>query len=274
MVVALVLVSAFLHALWNALLRRERDKDRALVVAVAVAAALSAAVTGASALASDAPVLPTAGALAWSLISGVAELGYFYSLSRALDRGPLGSVYTVSRGGAILVAWPLSVALYGEPLAARSVAGSALVLVGVACAGGGLALPRAALAWSIACAVAIAGYHLTYKAALAAGGSPQAVFAISLGLATLINIVRLGDAGRRAAIGLASWRIALIGAILAASFLLLLDALTSGGTAVVLTTRNTSVLFALGLAALIGERPRPAQVAGAILVGAGALMMA
>ncbi len=39
--VALVLVSAFLHALWNALLRLERDKDRALVGAIAVATLLA-----------------------------------------------------------------------------------------------------------------------------------------------------------------------------------------------------------------------------------------
>src|SRR5438876_2254474 len=45
-IVALVLLSAFLHALWNALLRLERDKDRGLVAAVAVAMCIAIAVAG------------------------------------------------------------------------------------------------------------------------------------------------------------------------------------------------------------------------------------
>jgi drug/metabolite transporter (DMT)-like permease len=47
-----------------------------------------------------------------------------------------------------------------------------------------------------------------------------------------------------------------------------------GGVGFVLTLRNTSVLFATGLAAAIGEHPRRAQVAGAVLVAAGAILMA
>ena len=40
-------MSAFLHALWNALLRLEREKDRALVAAIAVATAFAAVIAGA-----------------------------------------------------------------------------------------------------------------------------------------------------------------------------------------------------------------------------------
>ena len=46
MIVALVVFSAFLHALWNALLRVEPDKDRALVAAVGVATVVAAIVAG------------------------------------------------------------------------------------------------------------------------------------------------------------------------------------------------------------------------------------
>ena len=45
-IIALVLLSAFLYALWNALLRLEDDKDRALMAAVVVATLFAAAVAG------------------------------------------------------------------------------------------------------------------------------------------------------------------------------------------------------------------------------------
>jgi len=44
LIVVLVLLSAFLHAAWNALLRVEPDKDRGLIAAVAVASLFSTAI--------------------------------------------------------------------------------------------------------------------------------------------------------------------------------------------------------------------------------------
>jgi uncharacterized membrane protein len=53
-----------------------------------------------------------------------------------------------------------------------------------------------------------------------------------------------------------------------------MEALVSGGAGFVITLRNTSVLFATGLAFAIGERPRRTQVIGAVLVAGGAIAMA
>jgi drug/metabolite transporter (DMT)-like permease len=278
--IALVLVSAFLHALWNALLRLEADKDRALVAAVTVATVLAVIVAVARWSATGVPPLPTTGSIAWSLTAGVLELAYFITLARALERGPLGPVYTVSRGGAILVTWPLSVALFSEVATPGAIAGSVAVLAGVVLAGrtsGSSPMPRRALGWAIVCAVAIAGYHLAYKAAMDAGGSSSAVFALALGLATAVNYVRLGRAGRRVAIGLLrtrTLRLAMMGVICGGSFLLLIQALASSGAGFALTARNTSVLFATILAAAMGEKPRAPQIAGAVFVAAGAVAMA
>jgi uncharacterized membrane protein len=47
-----------------------------------------------------------------------------------------------------------------------------------------------------------------------------------------------------------------------------------GGAGFVLTLRNTSVLFAVGLTFWIGERPRRPEVIGAALVAIGAVLMA
>lgn len=280
MIVALVLVSAFLHALWNALLRLERDKDRALVAAVGVATAIAIVLAGVRWWLGEVP-FPTTSSAVWALIAGVLEWAYFASLAKALTKGALGPMYTISRGGAIVLVWPLSVLAYGESVVLTSVIGSAIVLGGLAMSSvdpsARTRADRSALAWAIACAVSIAGYHLAYKAALREGGNPSAVFALALALASAINIGRLGADGRRVAAALVrtrTWRVVLMGAICGGSFLILMEALARGGSGYVLTLRNTSVLFATGLAVAIGERPRRVHVVGAVLVATGAVVMA
>jgi uncharacterized membrane protein len=281
LIVLLVVLSAFLHAAWNALLRLEQDKDRALVAAIGAATVLALAVAGIRWGLGDVP-FASAASLGWALVAGVLELSYFTSLARALSAGPLGPVYTISRGGAVLLVWPLSIAVFGEAVTISSLAGSAIVFLGLALSGAGMPRRdpqsrRGALAWAIACAVSIAGYHLAYKASLAEGGSPSAVFGVSLAVATAINIARLGGEGRRIAAAIARTRIArvcLMGAICGGSFLILMEALDAGGAGFVLTLRNTSVLFATALAWLVGDPTGRPQVVGAILVAAGAVLMA
>jgi len=280
--VALVVLSAFLHAAWNALLKREADKDHALIAAVAVATALAAAVAAARWALLDELPFRTAPALVWALVAGVVELAYFVSLARALDGGALGPVYTISRGGAVLVVYPLSIVLFGEAPTVAALTGSAIVVLGLVLSGRQQRAasgdrPDTGIGWAIVCAVSIAGYHLAYKAALSVGGNPSAVFATALALATAANLARARHAGRRAVAAL--WharkcRVLAMGLLCGGSFLVLLEALASGQTGFVLTLRNTSVLFATGLAWAIGERPRVAHAIGAGLVAAGAIVMA
>jgi drug/metabolite transporter (DMT)-like permease len=280
LILALVLLSALLHASWNALLRLEADKDRVLVAAVSIATVLAASVGGVRWFLGE-PPFATALSFGWTLAAGVLEWLYFVSLAKALDRGPLGPVYTISRGGAILLVWPVSIALFGEPLSVTSALGSGVVFGGLALASSRTGDTRAtgggALAWAIACAVSIAGYHLAYKAALREGGSASAVFAVALGAASAINVVRVGREGRRIITTLFRTRLArlaLMGLVCGGSFLILMEALAGGGAGYVLTLRNTSVLFATGLAFAIGEQPRRVEILGAACVAAGAILMA
>jgi uncharacterized membrane protein len=281
MTVVLVLVSAFLHAGWNALLRLERDKDRSLVAAVVIATLIAAIVAVIRCGVTGDMPFPTPASAIWSLVAGLFEWVYFASLARALSLGTLGTVYTVSRGGSIVLVWPLSIALFGEAVTGAGAIGSLVVVGGLGLCGLGDGDNRAdrpaGLAWAGGCAMSIAAYHLAYKAALSAGGNPSAVFATALTLATAINLVRLGRAGRTIVVELLrtrTARIIVMGTICSGSFLILLEALASGGAGFVLTLRNSSVLFAAILAWAIGDRPGPAQLVGAGLVAAGAVVMA
>src|SRR6266498_3362491 len=78
--VALVLVSAALHAGWNALLKRDADpRDASLAVVIIAAAA-------ALVLAPLFPgrAFPAPAGVAWSVAAGAFETAYFWTLARAL----------------------------------------------------------------------------------------------------------------------------------------------------------------------------------------------
>ncbi|HEY5933932.1 MAG TPA: hypothetical protein VIU61_04840 [Kofleriaceae bacterium] len=282
MIVALVLLSAFLHAAWNALLRVEPDKDRGLIAAI-IAGSVFAGVITVARWASGEVMFATPASLGYTLLAGGFEAVYFATLARALDRGKLGPVYTISRGGAVLVVWPLSIVLYAELVTPLSASGSALVLFGLVMCGVGAhgAGKRdgkpSGVGWASLCAVSIAGYHLAYKAALLTGANGSASFAVSLGLSALLSVIRLGRDGRAALVTVARTRMpraALMGVVCGGSFLILMEALSLGGSGYVLTLRNTSVLFAAGLAFAIGEKPSRGELVGAALVAAGAVLMA
>jgi uncharacterized membrane protein len=272
MIVALVLVSAFLHASWNALLKRERDKDRTLIAAVAIGAVFAAIVAVVRAALSGTPHFATRASLFWAVVAGLFEQVYFVTLARALERGPLGPVYTISRGGAVLLVYPFSILLFGEHVGAVAAAGSVAVLCGLVISdwrfGRASAMPPSATFWASVCAVAIAAYHLAYKAALDDGGAPSSVFAVSLAFSTVLSLLRTGADGRRIAFGFvraAPAKLVGMGALCGGSFLILIEALAQGGAGFVLTLRNAWV---------IGERPRIAPALGAALVAAGAVLMA
>jgi len=270
----LVLLSALLHAVWNALVKREKNPRSAGLAVLFVATAAAAALTPFA----DPPAFPSHASLLWALSAGLFEGAYFATLGLALALGPLGPVYTVARGGAMLVAWPVSAVFLGEPFPwpAR---------IGVILIGGGLALtalrPRehatpASLGWAAACAVCIGGYHLCYKLALEAGAEPRALFAAALACAWPINAVwngrnALWDGWR----ALRASPVAIVagGLTCTASFVLFLYALAITGAGAVLTLRNTSVLFAYLLAVAGGERPNARALGGAALVVVGTLLL-
>lgn len=276
MLVLLVLLSAFLHALWNAILKTQADKD---VAGVAVVGAAQLVATGA-ALAiwavTSRPPFPDGASVAWSLAAGVFEAGYFLSLVYALDRAPLGVAYTVSRGVALVAVWPVSVAWLGEPITALAIAGTALLGAGLMANGLERQVPRRGLGVAIVCGLFIAGYHLCYKQAMATGAQAAAVFALSLTVALPLNGARLGRArlpSLWAQVRARPLALAGMGAVCGASFLVFLVALAQGGAGFVLTLRNTSIVFAALLAWAIGDTTSRRQLLGAVLVAGGAVLL-
>ena len=271
----LVLASAFLHALWNALLKKAANIEAAsmgiLFVSLVVTACAVPFIPG--------PAFAEPRALAWALGAGCCEGLYFLTLCKALESAPLGWSYTWMRGGSVLLVWPVALLFLGEklhPASAASVAAlcTGLALMGLAPRG---SAGRGSLGWAAVVGVSIAGFTLCYKLSLAHGAHPIPLFATSMCVSLPIQIaVRLLRRGYiRTNFVTTQWALVLAAGILCtASFVLYLQALTLAGAGAIATLRNTSVVFAVLFSWLLGERPTGRQWVGAALVAAGAAGLA
>jgi drug/metabolite transporter (DMT)-like permease len=277
MTVVLVVISAFLHASWNAMVKhsvRPRAAGLGFIATAAVAAAMAMAW---EVVATHVSPFPTSAGLGWALMSGALETGYIATLLAGLSRAGLPVVYTISRGGALLLVWPISVLALSERVTAMDALAVAALLAGLLLCGlEGTQLAKGA-AWGAACGVFIAGYHLTYKLALAAGATPAGVFTISMCVAIPANWLLAGTSGRVEA--LAAWRerpwwIVAGGLVSAASFLVFLAALRDAGAGLAFSLRNTSVVFAAALGWALGEPRRRREVVGVLIVAASAVALA
>lgn len=271
-----VLASAFLHASWNAILKREGEPEVAATGVFSVCALLAFA-----AALVEGGGFPDTTSFIWSAASGVFEAGYILSLARALSRAPLGVVYTVSRGGSLVGVWPISIAFLGERATVPALVGAGLVLLGLI--GTGFGQDRSTgkadpggIFWAAVSAANIAGYHIGYKEALSHGGAPTAIFAVSMAVAVPLNLERLGAVRRRRLLALLRERtfpLVSAGVLSCASFLVFLVGLAHAGAGAVLTLRNTSIFFAQLLALAIGERPTRLRFIGALVVAAGSVLI-
>jgi drug/metabolite transporter (DMT)-like permease len=288
--IVLVLASAVLHALWNALLKRARNLE---AVSVGIQA-VSLLLTAACALRLGVAAFPDRRALAWGLAAGLCEGGYFLFLVAALARAPLGWSYTWMRGAAVVLVWPCSVLLLGEAIGLRSGLGVAAVALGLLLMGleAGPAHARGGFSRALAAGACIAGFTLCYKFGMLRGGHPMALYAVAMVVSLPIQAaVWLRRRGRRegralaaeallaasalAASALAASALAVAaGTLCTASFLLYLQALSLEGAGAVATLRNTSVVFALLLSWALGEHPPARHWLGALLVAAGAAALA
>ncbi len=124
-VAMLVLASAVLHASWNALLKGGIDRLRSATAMAVGAGAVSAVV---------ACLLPAPRAASWGCVGLSAALYVVYNLLlvTAYRHGDLGVSYPVARGSSpLLVAMGAAVAA-GEELTPPSLAGIALISLGIA----------------------------------------------------------------------------------------------------------------------------------------------
>lgn len=295
MAIVLALISGAAHAAWNALAKvvgkEHRGSERVATLVVLtfglltgllslLAVSLPMELSGTPALRVPSSSLP------FILLAGLGESAYVVSLGIAYQKGDLSITYAASRATALIVIWPVSWVLFGTAPSELASIATALVVVGIALSapprtGTATQAVRWSVPWTLATGLSVGLYHAGYKGAVQAGASPIPAFVLALFIAVpllwgfFLRGPRLspGEPNPSPRPLFLSRRLWLAGALSAASFILLIVALTTADSGRMLGVRNSSVGFAILIALALGERPSPKQWAGLGFLGAGVLLL-
>jgi drug/metabolite transporter (DMT)-like permease len=261
--VALALGAALLHALWNLLLGGSRDVLAATAVALGSSLLLAAPVAIAT-------WHVERDAVPWLVASAALELVYFFSLAAAYQRADVSLVYPIARGGAPVLVLAASLA-FGAELGASEVVGVLAVAAGVVLVRGFGHGDRVGVTFGVVIAVLIAAYTLVDAEGIEFA-DPVPYLLLILIPTTAASMLATGRARLRAQL---SSRTVMAGCAGFVAYVLVLAAYRLAPAAVVSAVRETSVLFAVALAApVLRERVPVGRLVGAVLVVGGVAAIA
>lgn len=274
LVMAAVLFAALMHASWNALVKSRGDTFLATVLVVA-----GAGLVGGLAL----PFLDAPAPASWPFIaaSSLVHVIYYALLVETYRGGEMSHAYPLMRGSA-----PLLVAIANGPLTGERLGSTQWLAVALIC-GGILAMYAAARASSAAArqttvfalltACVIASFTMIDGAGVRRSGAPAAhtiwIFVLSGFGALAWAALRRGSA--LLPFAQANLSLVLFGGVTTlGSYGIALWAMTRAPVAAIAALRETSILFATAIAALVlRERVGPARLSAVALVACGAIAM-
>lgn len=255
LVIAAVLFAAFLHALWNSLVKGYPDRFVMMLAIAVVQTSIALA------------LVPFVGPLApeawpWLLAAAIPHTTYKVFLARAYDTGELSRIYPVSRGLSLILVSVLGIFVLAEVLGPLGYGGIAVIAAGVfmlsAHQSGSVARMSArSLLLCLGTAGSVALYTVLDGAGVRASGD-VAAFAAWLFIADGIGMIgfALWQRGSEPFIALRKVGIAGIfaGCMAFVCYWIAIWALAHAPAALVAALRETSILFALVLARLrLGE---------------------
>jgi drug/metabolite transporter (DMT)-like permease len=218
------------------------------------------------------------GSGAWPYIaaSAVLELAYLVLLSRAYASGELSVVYPVARGSGPVLVLVFGALVLGTTTSGAQVAGVLLVAAGVlALRGFSGHTPARDVLFGLAIGVTIAGYTLVDKEGLDHASTLAYLWAVICAPAVIYaaGLARVrGTAALREQVGA---RTVVAGVSMIAAYGLVLLALKRAPAASVAAVRETSILIATALAAVVlRERVTPLRALGAVAITGGIVVLA
>lgn len=270
-----VLIAAFCHASWNAIIRLRGDKLTSMALLVGACGLL--AFPGLFVF----PILPRA---AWPFVitSAIIHLGYNTFLALAYHHGELSKVYPLVRGSAPLTTLVISLLFLNESVDASAAFGIAILAIGIMA----LALDRGwrvlvasphAILYAGATSLCITAYTLSdgLGARLADNAHQYVVWLFVLDtLPTVAAVILIKRGTFFEAIG-ENWLPALVGGALSlAAYWIVIWAFTVAPIPIVAALRETSILFALLIGMLwVGEKVTPIRGASILMVLCGLAVM-
>ena len=275
--VYIVLLAALAHASWNAIVKSAEDKLLSAVTITSAAGLIAALLL---------PWLRPPAAASWPFIAGSVSLQaiYYALLAAAYRRADMSHAYPIMRGTAPLIVAALSAWVIGETVSHAQWLGIALICGGVL----GLAVHapvrsaghRSATAFALANACVIAAYTMIDGLGARHSGAPVAYTLWVFLLTAIEMLLWISIRRRREFIGYlrGNWLQGMAGGggtLL--SYTLVLWAMTIAPVALVAALRETAILFATLISAVVlKERVTLLRLAciGLIIAGAMALRLA
>ena len=246
-----VLLAAFLHASWNALIRVDGVNKLTSMLTLSLGQGV---IGGLVALTRP---FPLAESWPWLLGSGLIHMAYLFFLALAYQYGDLSRVYPIARGTAPMIVVVVGAVFLGETLSTMEYIGVITVGLGVLLMARGVFTSgedRKLLPFAIGAAAATAAYTMTDAVGARLSGDPAGYVGWLLLLASVLYIPAM-TLTHGTAILRAPWRIWGLGIVsgVAAygSYALAIWATTHAPIALVAALRETSILFAVLLGWLV-----------------------
>ncbi|KRG66277.1 membrane protein [Stenotrophomonas humi] len=263
-----VLLAALLHAGWNAIVKLGGDKLLTTILVTGWAAALSALVL---------PWLPLPAPASWPWLaaSALLQVGYYMLVARAYHVADMSLSYPLMRGSAPLLVALASSLVFGEHLPAGSWAGIAMVSVGILCMAG--AGNRRNLQLPLFIALVIATYTVVDAQGARLSGHPLS-YTLWLFLLSGLPLPLWALVTRRTQLQAYfrdNWARGLIGGVgTTTSYGIALWAMTLAPVAIIAALRETSILFALLISAIVlKERISRRRLLAAALIVLGVVLL-
>lgn len=273
-VFAAVLLAALLHASWNAVLKLGLDRFRTALVLVLAQGAMAALIM---------PFVPWPGAeaLPWIIAGALLHAGYNIFLLQAYSHADLSAAYPLARGTAPVIVMLISISFLGERFTPGQLAAVGLICAGIlVMAAKGSALGRmggTALFYALGTACFTAGYTLVDGMGARIAPSAASYLMATMALATVIFALwALAHRGRGAFRGFGGqWRGgAAAGAMSIAAYWIVVWAFTQAPIALVAALRESSILFAVLISALVlGERVNRWRWLSALGIAGGVVIL-
>jgi drug/metabolite transporter (DMT)-like permease len=267
--VVAALLSAVLHAAWNAAVKASARPTEAMAAQMLMSAML--AVPGLIWMG-----LPPSASWPWIAASTLMNIVTVTALLRAYELGGFGVVYPVVRAVSVVLVVPLAALLVGERLGLEAIAGVGLVAVSLGILAGGARRDRsytsAALAWTFFAGLSTAAYVLCDARGVRLAGSPWSYgFAVSVANAAAMSW-RQRHVGTPWRLLRSNWVIAAPAALASvASYLLILWVWSHAPIAPAAALRDTSAVFAILIAVAWLKEPFTRSRLVAVLLAAAAV---
>ena len=279
----IVAVAAFLHASWNYLAKKSRNKLAFIWWAILFSVILFFPMF---IYYWPAATISSAG---WVCIvaTGVLHAFYFWFMAGAYERGDLSLVYPLARGSGPLFVPILAVLLLNEQLSISGVLGITFVIVGIfsihlrsfsiqSMLEPFLALRGGASLWALCTGGTIAGYSLVDKVGVTNVYPPVYIYLMFvitlLLLSPYVFVKERLDLKKEWNIN--KIQILIVGFLDLFTYLMILFALQISKVSYVAAVREVSIVFSalIGIM-LLQEKHAPQKLAGAVLISLGVVLI-